>query len=274
MKFLMREIGMLSQNQWDQIDKAVVEQAKKILVGRRFLSVVGPLGGQVQTTPLDVMGAIPGAEADFWGSGDTEAINIASRRWLEIVTIYSDFLISWRDVESENGAGVQAAMDAAVTCAQKEDDLILYGDASRNIPGLTTASGINKIAIGDWNEGETPVLNVSKALEVLADKGHTGTRALIVSTDLYGKLHRIQPGTGVMEIERVRGMVDGKVFHCSRLEKNKALLVYCDPHNMDLVIGQDMITASMGNEKMDHAFRVMETVVPRVKRPSAIALIG
>ncbi len=274
MKYLMRDGAPLTQGQWDKIDKAVVDQAKTILTGRRFLTLVGPLGGQAQTTPLDTMGDVPDASADFWGSGDTDAINIASRRWLEIVSVYSDFLISWRDIENENGAGLQAAMDAAVSCAQKEDDLILYGDKERGIPGLTNAPGINTVPIGNWNEGENPVLDISKALEILTDKGHSGQRALLLSTDLYGKLHRIQPGTGVMEIERVRGMVDGKVFRCSRLEKNKALLVYCDPHNMDLVIGQDMITAYMGNEKMDHAFRVMETVVPRVKRPSAIAMIG
>lgn len=274
MKYLMRDGAPLTPGQWEQIDKAVVEQAKSVLVGRRFLTVVGPVGAQVQTTPLDQMGDIPEASADFWGSGDTDAINIATRHWLEIVMVYSDFLISWRDIENENGAGIQAAMDAAVTCARKEDDFILYGDQSRSIPGLTNAPGINKIGIGDWNEGETPVLDIAKALEILVDKGHSGQRALLLSSDLYGKLFRIQPGTGVMEMDRVKGMVDGKVFRCQRLEKNKALLVYCEPHNMDLVIGQDMITAYMGNEKMDHAFRVMETIVPRVKRPSSIVLLG
>ncbi|MCC8180150.1 MAG: encapsulin, partial [Planctomycetes bacterium] len=72
----------------------------------------------------------------------------------------------------------------------------------------------------------------------------------------------------------VKGMVDGKIFRSSRIEKNHAALVYCDANNMDLVIGQDMITAYLGNEGLDHAFRVMETVVPRIKRPTAIAVIG
>ncbi len=274
MKYLMRDGAPLTSGQWEKIDKAVVEQAKGILVGRRFLTLVGPVGGQAETVPLDQMGDIPAASADFWGNGDTDAINIATRRWLEIVMVYSDFLISWRDIENENGAGVQAAMDAAVTCARKEDDLILYGDKARGIAGLTTAQGINKLSIGDWDKGETPVQDVAKGLEVLSQKGHSGPRTLLVSADLYGKLHRIQPGAGVMEIERVKGMVDGNVFRCQRLEKNKALLVYCQPHNMDLVVGQDMITAYMGNEKMDHSFRVMETVVPRVKRPSSIVLFG
>jgi len=35
-------------------------------------------------------------------------------------------------------------------------------------------------------------------------------------------------------------------------------------------VAQDLITAYMGNEGLDHLFRVMETLVLRVKRPGAI----
>ncbi len=274
MRYLMRDGAPLTPGQWEQIDKAVVAQAKNALVGRRFLSLVGPLGGQAQTAQLDTMSDIPPAGADFWGAGDSESVAVAARRWLEIVTIYSDFLISWRDVENENGAGVQAAMDSAINCARREDDLILYGDKDKNIPGLLTAPGANQLPIGEWNDGENPMQDVAKALGVLTDKGHAGPRALVVATDLYGKLHRIQAGTGMMEIDRVKSLVEGNLFVSPRLTKGKAVLAYTDPQNMDLVVGQDMITAYMGNEKMDHAFRVMETVVPRIKRASAIAVLG
>lgn len=273
MRYLMREGALLTDGQWEQIDKAVIAEAKKILIGRRFLNVVGPVGAQTQNVPLDFMENIKPAEADFWGKEDIDAIDISKRRFIELVNVYSDFMISWRDIESENGAGVQAAMDAAVTCSRREDDLIFFGDKKMGIDGLLTADGVNKIALSDWNEGENPVRDVAKALEILIDKGHSGERMLIVSTDLYAKMHRIQPGTGIMEVDRVKSLVGG-LLHTSRIGKNKAVLVYCDPHNMDLVIGQDMITAYMGNEKMDHLFRVMETVVPRIKRPSAIAVIG
>lgn len=273
MRYLMREGALLTAGQWEQIDKAVIAEAKKILVGRRFLSIAGPLGAQVQNASMDRMEHIAPAAADFWGRSETEAIDVASRRFIELVTVYADFMISWRDIENENGAGVQAAMDAAVTCARREDDLIFFGDKQMGIEGIFTAPGSQQVPISDWNEGENPVKDVAKALELLCEKGCSGDRALVVSTDLYGKLHRIQPGTGMMELERVRSLV-GKLLYSPRLEKNKAALVYCDAHNMDLVIGQDLITAYMGNEKMDHAFRVLETVVPRIKRPSAIAIIG
>lgn len=272
MRYLMRDGAPLSDGQWEQIDKAVVEEASKILTGRRFLAIKA-VAAQTQNVSLDKMENIDKAQVDYWAKADTEAIDVGSRRFVEIMTIYADFAISWRDIENEQGAGVQAARDAAVLCARREDDLIFHGDAALGIEGVFTAAGVNKLKISDWNVGENPVFDIAKALEVLIDKGNSGERVLVVSTDLWGKLHRIQQGTGIMEVDRVRSLV-GKLFHSSRLKKNTAALIYCDPQNIDLVIGQDMITAYMGNEKLDHLFRVMETAVPRIKRASAIAILS
>jgi uncharacterized linocin/CFP29 family protein len=41
-------------------------------------------------------------------------------------------------------------------------------------------------------------------------------------------------------------------------------------YNFDLAVGQDLITAYEGNEGLDHLFKVLETLVVRVKRPDAI----
>ncbi len=273
MRYLMREGAPLTASQWERIDSAVVAEAKKILVGRRFLGLAGPLGAQVQNVPLDQVEKPSPAGADFWGRAETEAIDIARRRFVELATVYADFRISWRDVENENGAGVQPAMDAAIACAQREDDLIFYGDKELGVEGVFTAKGAGKVAISDWSKGENPIADVVKAIELAAEKGCAGERVLVVSADLYGKLHRIQPGTGMMEVDRVAGLV-GKLLYSPRIEKNKAALLYCDPRNMDLVVGQDLVTAYMGNEKLDQAFRVMETITPRIKRSAAIVIIG
>lgn len=274
MRYLMREAAILSANQWEQIDKAVIGEARKGLVGRRFLSIAGPLGAQAQNVPLDVMAEGAKAGADYWGNGEADPVAVAGRRFVDLTTIHADFRISWRDVENENGAGVQAAMDAATLVARREDDIVFYGLKDAGVAGIFTAKGVNTVAISDWSQGENPVLDVAKAIEALTAKGCYGERALLVSNDLYAKLHRIQQGTGMMEIDRVRGMVGGNLFASARIEKNKAALVYCDANNMDLAVGQDMVTAYIGNDGLDHLFRVVETAIPRIKRPSAIAVIG
>lgn len=272
MRYLMRENAPLTSRQWEQIDQAVVSEARKLLVGRRFLSLTGPLGAQTQIVPVDSIEAAPGG-MDFWGNEQIEAGKIASRQFIELATIYSDFIISWRDIENENSAGVMAAMRAAVFCANREDDLILYGNPERQISGLTNAPGINKLPISDWGVGENPITDLAKAIEVLISKGGSGQRVLVISSDLNIKLNRIQTGTGMLESERVKKLVEGGVYVSTRLGNNRAILTYCDTYNLDLVVGQDLITAYLGNEKLDHVFRVMETVVPRIRRPAAIALL-
>ena len=271
MRYLMRDGAPLTDGQWSRIDGAVVAEASKILVGRRFLDVK-VVGAQVQNVHIDKTENVSSASADFWGRQDGEVIDVGSRKFVELTSVYADFMISWRDVENEQGAGVQAARDAAVLAAQREDDLIFHGDAKLGIEGIFSVKGAYEYSISDWSQGENAVADLAQCIEALVDKGNSGERIIVLSTDLYAKLHRIQPGTGIMEIDRVRSLV-GKLFHSSRLQKNTACLVYNEPQNMDLVVGQDLITAYMGNEKMDHMFRVMETMVPRIKRPQAIAVL-
>lgn len=270
MRYLMRDGAPLTDAQWEVIDKAVVGEASKILVGRRFLDVK-VVGVQTQTVHLDRTQNVTSANLDFWGREDSNAIDVGSREFIELMTIYSDFMISWRDIQDERGAGIQSARDAAVLAAQKEDSLVFYGDEKYGIEGIFTAKGVNEVPISDWGVGENAITDIVRGIEMLVEKGSSGDRALILSNDIYSKLHRLQPGTGLMEIDRVKSLV-GKVLRSSRLKVGSACLVYCEPQNMDLVIGQDMITAYMGNEKLDHVFRVMETAVPRIKRPQAIAV--
>jgi len=44
MDFLSREGSPISAELWEKIDEAVVSAAKKILTGRRFISIYGPFG--------------------------------------------------------------------------------------------------------------------------------------------------------------------------------------------------------------------------------------
>ncbi len=268
MRYLLRDGAPLTEGQWDNIDKAVVGEASRTLVGRRMLEVK-LFGARTQNVPMDQVEHAEKAGADYWARGDSETAKVVGRRFLELATVYSDFNISWRDVEDEASAGVQAARNAAFLAACREDDLIFHGDAELGIDGLFSVKGCHQLALSNWAEGENPVRDLSAGLEMLADCGSTGSYALVLATDLYGKLHRLQAGTGMMEIDRVRGLV-GKVYRSTRLAKNTACLVCNEPQYLDLAVGQDMITAYMGNEKMDHVFRVMETLAPRIKCPQAI----
>ena len=107
---------------------------------------------------------------------------------------------------------------------------------------------------------------------MLNDKGFIGRYALVLSPDLYLDLQRIQPGTGLMEIDRVSTMVEGRVFRAPVLGIKKAVLVCCEPQYMDLVIGQDIQTAYLELVDLNHHMRVLETALPRLKEQEAVVV--
>jgi uncharacterized linocin/CFP29 family protein len=53
MEFLKRNEAPLSESNLERIDKVVVETAKRVLVGRRFIEISGPYDPSVQFVPYD-----------------------------------------------------------------------------------------------------------------------------------------------------------------------------------------------------------------------------
>jgi len=78
----------------------------------------------------------------------------------------------------------------------------------------------------------------------------------------------------MMEIDRVSKMVDGRIYRASVLGMKQAVLVCCEPQYMDLVVGQDMATAYLELVDLNHHMRVLETVLPRLKRQDAVVVFG
>ncbi|MDL2236752.1 bacteriocin family protein [Christensenellaceae bacterium OttesenSCG-928-K19] len=265
MDYLSRESAPYSEELWKSIDTAVVDTAKRILVGRRFLSLFGPLGPGVTTLNVDTA-----KEEKF----DNGIVRTSGRNYLEVPQLYNDFWLLWRDIENSEKEGypidLSAAMSSAETVARLEDRLIFFGDKELGIQGLTNAAGVNKIKRGDWGTGEAAYQDIAKGLTLLNEKGYYGRYAIIMSPDIYLSLQRIQQGTGVMEIDRVEKMVDGRVFHTTALGMKKALLVCCEPQYMDLAVGQDLAVAYLELADLNHHLRVMETALPRLKSPEAV----
>jgi hypothetical protein len=68
--------------------------------------------------------------------------------------------------------------------------------------GLLTAPAPATVAAGDWAQGENAFSDVAAAIELLTSKASTAVtrcRSAPISTR---RLHRLQPGTGLLEIER------------------------------------------------------------------------
>jgi uncharacterized linocin/CFP29 family protein len=269
MSYLSRDTSSVSEELWEQIDSTVVKTARNALTCRRFLHIFGPLGVGTESIHVD--------DADSLDETSDEGLIITKgRKYVEIPTLYNDFTLFAKDLERSKQYGypidLSRAAYSAEACARKEDHFIFFGDKTYGYDGLLTAPGINKIKKSDWSLGENAFSDIVSALELFTTKGIYGPYALAVSPDLSMQLQRIQPGTGLLEIERISKMLKDNVFTSSILGTGKAVLVCSDERNMDLVIGQDLSTAYLEQKDLNHSFRVLESVLLRIKCKQAITV--
>ncbi len=269
MNYLAREGSPISDEIWEQIDSAVAKTASSVLTGRRFLHIFGPLGIGAGSINIDDANAVDEVVEDGF-------ITMKGRKYVEIPIIYDDFTLLGREFESSEQTGhpvdLSKAIGSAQACALKEDKLIFFGNADKGYEGILTASGTNKLKKKDWSAGENAFSDVAAAIEMLTSKEIYGTYALIVSPDLYMQMQRLQEGTGLLEIDRVSRMLDGHIFKTPVLGKGKAVLVCSESRYMDLVIGQDILTAYLEQTNLNHSFRIMESVLLRIKKSEAIVV--
>lgn len=268
MDYLARESAPFGVELWDAIDKTVVETARRTLTGRRFLSLFGPLGAGVQNIHIDDGGKTEEA---------VDGIVITKgRRYAEIPQLYEDFTLSWRDLEVAEKSGypfdLSAVTAAAQAAAKKEDHFIFWGNEALGYEGLLNAAGVNQLKRSDWKAGENPFTDVATGVMLLAEKGITGRLALVVSPDLYVQLQRLQASTGLLEADRLGKLLNGNLYQTAVLGKGRAVLVCAEPQNMDLVIGQDLITSYLELKDLNHGLRILETVLLRIKNKEAVVV--
>lgn len=275
--FLGHAENPLRADEWERLNQTVIEVARRTLVGRRFIDLYGPLGAGVQSMPQDQFKGVEPGAVDLVGDAETTRVFADKRTFLTIPLIYKDFLLHWRDIEAARTHNmpldVSAAAGAAAFCAQREDELIFFGNKELGHEGLFTAEGRNTRKRGDWSTPGSAFADIVAATEQLNSVDHYGPYALVLSPKLYAQLHRIFEKTGVLEIETIRKLCTDGVFRSNRLTGGQAVLVSTGRENFDLAVGMDMTIAYLGAEKMNHPFRVVESVLLRIKHPDAICTL-
>jgi uncharacterized linocin/CFP29 family protein len=275
--FLNHNENPLSAGETERLSDAVIGVARRKLVGRRFIEIYGPLGPGVQAIPYDEFsGTTPGA-VDIVGEQETATVFTDQRRFRVIPIIYKDFLLHWRDIlAARNGPmplDVSAAAGAASFVAEKEDELVFYGDARLGYEGLLNAAGRSIVTGGPWDQAGVGLQNVISAMERLFTNGHYGPYAMVASPRVYALLHRVSERTGVLEIDNLRQLIEGGVYRSNVLKGDVAVVVSTGSENFDLAVALDMSVAYLGAERMNHPFRVLECLCLRIKHPDAICTI-
>ena len=275
--FLTHEHLPLSQERWRELNMAVVEVARRRLVGRRFLDLYGPLGAGVQSVHNDVFTGAERAAIGVLGEEPVSPVRTAGRQMLTIPILYKDFSLYWRDLQtSEQFAtpvDLSAAAGASSFVADREDDMIFNGIAELGQPGLCNVAGRQVMPLGDWNVVGKALEAVTAATARLVEAGFYGPYCLVTSPNLYAKLARFVENTGVSELGHIRELCTDGVFRSSVLAMNGAVLLSTGPQNFDLAVAQDFRVAYLGAEQMNHPFRVFECAVLRIKRAQAICTL-
>jgi len=279
--YLMRDDAPFSDEEWEKLDELVVSVARKLLVGRRFIQLTGPLGAGVQTVPVPAVGSAEACLHDEEGcaceAGECEVIQVTGHKFLSLPLIHQDFRLAWRDIEASRRMGwpleLGPAAAASAACARAEDELIFHGHPEHGYEGLLNATGRHTVSLGDWDESGQAFADIVAATEALVADGFYEPFAVVLSPALYAKTQRIAKGTGRLEGKLIKDVAEGGLFRSPVLAEDQGLVIAQGAHNFDLVVAQDLITAYLGPENMDHTFRVMEILSLRIKRPGAICTL-
>lgn len=277
MDYLDRKSAPLTDGEWARLDEAVVNTARSMLVGRRIVEVLGPLGSGVYSIPYSVFSGKTAAGVDMVGENDGFVVEATRRATINLPILYKDFKIMWRDVEADRHLGlpldVSTAAVAANFVAVQEDSLIFNGNSELGHEGLMNAKGRLTVKASNWDESGNALADTVKAVGKLSEAGHYGPYAMVVSPALYGRMIRVFGNTGMLELDQVKALISGGVHYSNVISGNKAVVVATGSQNLNLAVGQDMITAYMGPANMNHVFRVLETMALLVRRPDAICTI-
>jgi len=204
MDFLSRDEAPFSDALWEQMENQVLDAARKALAGRRFLPLYGPLGAGAHTAAVD---SAENTEHMHDGFAYFDA-----RKLVQIPQLYEDFWLYWRDMaygqQYQIPLDFSPAYEAGTKLAFREDSMIFYGVKALQAPGLLNAEGVQHLKRrGRWDEGENAFADIGAAAALLMKSGKTGQHTLLISPDIYLQLQRIQPGTGLLEAERLSAML-------------------------------------------------------------------
>jgi uncharacterized linocin/CFP29 family protein len=270
---LARDEAPLSSSEWESIDRIVVQSARQQLVARRFIQVFGPLGAGIQDIDFDAYGGIDSANLDMLGNIEAQPVQSIKRIHDKIPLIYKDFILYWRDVETSRRLNlpldIATAAAAAAFVAQKEDDFIFNGSPEMGFEGLLNARNRNTVEAHNWDEAGTAFEDTVSAINTLVDAGFYGPYAVAVSPRRFAQMHRVYANTGVLEINHIRDVATAGVYQSPSIN-DYGLVLSTGIQNVDIAIAQDLITGYLGPQNLNHPFRVLESLVLRIKRPGAI----
>ncbi|ABP49822.1 MULTISPECIES: family 1 encapsulin nanocompartment shell protein [Pyrobaculum] len=243
----------LSPEELRYLQNRVREVSGKVRRFRRYLATY-EAGPGVDAVPLEE--AAPGPTI------------AANRSVVPLKELSVKFSISQRQIEYARARGEAvystSADRAAVRLAYEEDATIL-GDILGN-PKVKT------MGITSWDAPGSAVAEVSNAVNLLYSNYVPEPYVLFVSPGRFTKLLTVVEKTGVMELTRVKSLVQDVVV-VPQLRDDTALLLSTHQSIIDVAVGVDTALVYLGPEDGTHGFNLWETLAVRIKDPNGVVVL-
>jgi uncharacterized linocin/CFP29 family protein len=160
--------------------------------------------------------------------------------------------------------------DKASEFAGLENKVVLDGCDEFN--GLLNTDGVLSANISGWDEPGSAIIEISNALRLFMENNIVPPYKLFISPSRYAKLIRVYERAGIMELERLKRLVNDVII-TNILPDNIALLVSANKNYLDIVYGVDTRYDYIGLENGNHIYRLWETIALRIRNPKAIIVL-
>jgi uncharacterized linocin/CFP29 family protein len=268
----------LSEDQAQQMLAAAVSEVRRTVVGRKLVSLFGPLGAGVESVPLETIKEDDEAQVDLEGSPDRSPIRTHEQEtYIRVPLIFKDFQLHWRDVKWSQDMKAPLDLTNAVRAAHKvgdaEDKLIFLGHEQLRLHGLLNHPGTLQVERNDWKTAGSPAKDVYAAITALLEADHHFPYALVTSVDMYEALLKPVKESPALELEQLGKLFDDGIMWSPQIPSGTAAVISTGAQNFDIAVAEDLQIAYLGPSDMNYRFRVYESLVLRVKRPTAICVI-
>lgn len=278
--------AMLTDEEIIYIDKKVVETVRPILIGRSLFPLA-PLGNAgYRKVYYYTQGDMSAALIDMEGQGESLDRAPQTKNEVAVPVLHKETMLFWRDLALSRATGVpldaSQAKNASRQVAEEEDKLLISGQytgwKALGIEGLSTATGRNTTAGGDWSANF--ITYISAAITELETDGFYGPYKLILTPTWRQQLRARESNVDKWNFQLAGDLVGGVEnilvtpnLYAADGGVDSVLLVQPGEDNFDLVVGEDMHTINHTERNKNIWLQVREVVAPRVKRPTAICEI-
>lgn len=281
------ETGRLTLEEWQYVDREIVEAVRPRLVGRLLYALTPlPHAGFMQVKYY-ARSDMSQAQISMRGLGGSRDRTVKTPDTINVPVIAKNFDLHWREILAARYGGlpmdVQEAANAGIQVAEEEDKLMLSGEytgfPAYGVMGFTSRTFRNQVgATGAWPT--TAFTDINAARAALQSSGFQGVPfALVARASELKKLDALITNqtktyrTALLENNLIQAIFESDNLFANDGGTDSAVVCVPGRQNFDLLQGQAMTTFLWQDEDMNILGKVYTVVVPRIRQPTSICEI-